>query len=177
MLQISKELGFSAHKVSYWMDVHKIRKRSISDAVYNFHNPNGDPFKLKEPITAEEWKLLGLGMGLYWGEGSKASNHGVRLGNTDPTLINTFIEYLIKLCGVKFEALKFGLQIFTDIDPEVALNYWIYQVRAQRSQFYKVTVSLSGKLGTYRKKSSYGVLTVYFNNKRLRDILVGMLPT
>ncbi len=30
----------------------------------------------------------------------------------------------------------------------------------------------SGKIGTYRQKSAHGVVTVYFHNKKLRDILL-----
>lgn len=28
-------------------------------------------------------------------------------------------------------------------------------------------------MGTYRKKTQHGVLTLYFNNKKLRDIIIG----
>lgn len=176
MMEISKELGFSVHKVAYWMAAHNIKRRTISDAVYTKYHPKGDPFKLKTPVTADEWKLLGLGIGLYWGEGTKANQHSVRLGNTDPELIKTFIEFLIKICGIKFEDLKFGLQLFTDINSEEALRFWMNQLNANRSQFYKITVSISGSIGNYRQKSKYGVLTVMYHNRKLRDILVAMLP-
>jgi hypothetical protein len=39
-------------------------------------------------------------------------------------------------------------------------------------QFYKTICTPSGKVGSYREKSKHGVLTVYFNNKKLRDHLV-----
>ncbi len=87
---IAKRLGCSEHKVNYWLAKHSIKKRSISDAIYQFHNPRGDPFLLKLPRNTQEGILYGLGLGLYWGEGSKRGNGGVKLGNTDVHLIKKF---------------------------------------------------------------------------------------
>lgn len=176
MMEISKELGFSHHKVVYWMDKHAITRRTISEAVYQKINPKGDPFSIKEIQTLDEAELFGLGIGLYWGEGTKANKYSLRLGNSDPSLLDTWIQFLTKLYGVSKADLRFGLQIFTDIAPNDAINYWIKELNIEETQFYKVHITPSGSLGTYRKKSKYGVLTVYFHNKKLRDIIVGLLP-
>lgn len=72
--------------------------------------------------------------------------------------------------------LRFGLQIFTDINPRTALDFWVKELKISRKQFYKITVTKSRSLGTYRQKSQFGVLTVYYLNKKARDILVGSLP-
>jgi hypothetical protein len=177
MKEIADSLGCSINKVRYWMDRLDIRRRSISDAVYLRNHPNGDPFKFEKPKNLAEAELLGFGLGLYWGEGTKADKNSVRLGNTDPILIAKSIEFLEKLFGVERSDMHFGLQIFTDISPEKALDFWAKKLKIRKSQFYKTTVTISGSIGTYRKKSEYGVLTVYYNNKRLRDLLFGMLPT
>lgn len=176
MMDIAIKLGCSMHKVTYWMDKHGIKRRTISDAIYQKSNPNGDPFSIKPIKTKADAELLGTGLGLYWGEGTKANKYEVRLGNTDPELIKVFIKFLVKLFDVKEDRLRFGLQIFTDINPESALEYWCNQLNVKPSQFYKVHITLSGSIGTYRKKSQFGVLTVHFHNKKLRDIIVGMLP-
>lgn len=36
-------------------------------------------------------------------------------------------------------------------------------------------VTKSGSIGTYRSKNRYGVVTIYFGNTKLRDILVGQV--
>ncbi|MDP3881110.1 MAG: hypothetical protein Q8Q32_02945 [bacterium] len=177
MQEIADLFGCSLNKVRYWMDRLKIKRRSISDAIYLRSNPNGDPFKFNKPKTIADVELLGLGLGLYWGEGTKASKSSVRLGNTDPKLILKFVEFLERIFSVNRGDMKFGLQIFSDISPKKALDFWAEKLRINKSQFYKVIVTQSGSIGTYRKKSEYGVLTVYYNNTRLRDMLVDMLPT
>lgn len=174
--EIAQRLECSANKINYWITKHGIQKRTISEAIYQRHNPNGDPFLVRPIKSRADAMLVGMGLGLYWGEGTKSNKHAVRLGNTDPALLNKFILFLTDICGVDKEQLRFGLQIFTDIDNEEALSYWIHELGVKRSQFYKTIVTISGSLGTYRKKSLYGVVTVHFNNKKLRDIIVGMLP-
>ena len=160
MMEIAEELGCSVNKVVYWMDQHEIKRRSISDAVYQKHNPLGDPFTIKPIKTMADAKLLGMGIGLYWGEGNKANKHAIRLGNTDVELIKEFMRFLMQLFGVKKDKLRFGLQIFSDINPEEALKFWVDQLGVEPSQFSKIVVTISGSIGTYRNKSEHGVLTV-----------------
>ncbi|MEK7557139.1 MAG: hypothetical protein AAB538_04135, partial [Patescibacteria group bacterium] len=135
----------------------------------------GDPFTFKPPRTLGEYKLLGLGLGLYWGEGTKSNKHAIRLGNSDPALLNMFIRFLTKIFDVKKEDLRFGLQTFTDISSKQALDFWVKMLKVKRTQFQKPVVTISGSIGTYRQKSQYGVVTLYYHNKKARDLLMGML--
>ena len=176
MKDIAKQLGCSQHKVEYWMQKHILKIRTISDAVYLKNNPNGDPFKFVPPKNAKETELFGLGLGLYWGEGTKADKGAVRLGNSDFMLIEKFIEFLVEIFSIRHSDLKFGLQLFNDVSTVEALDFWRKKLKIDKSQFYKTVITKSRAKGTYRKKSKYGVLTVYYHNRKLRDLLVGMLP-
>jgi len=115
--EISNIFKCSENKVNYWLNKYNIPKRSISEAVYLRLNPKGDPFKLKKLKTKEEALLFGLGIGLYWGEGTKRNEYAVRLGNTDPALIKKFIEFLENIYSIDRKKLRFGLQIFSDMSP------------------------------------------------------------
>lgn len=173
---IARELNCSENKVNYWLHKHSIPKRSISEAVYLQNNPTGDPFTIKVPSTDYEWFLYGVGVGLYWGEGNKMNNHAVRIGNTDPDLLKKFLEFLHTFFNIDKSRLHFGLQIFTDINPTEAKHFWCEKLSLQSEQFQKIVVSKSlHKNGTYRKKSQHGVLTIYFSNTKLRDIIVGAI--
>ncbi len=174
--EIGSRLGCSQGKINYWLSRYKIKKRDISEAIYIKHNPKGDPFSFKGPKNIKEAILFGLGIGLYWGEGTKANKTTVRLGNSDPILLKTFIRFLIKFFRIKKEDLKFHLHIFTDIDTGKATKFWIDELDIKKEQFYKPTMTQTGKLGTYRKKSEYGVLTVYYGNIKLKKVLMNLLP-
>lgn len=176
MRDISLALGCSEHKVVYWMDKYGIKRRSISDAIYLKNNPNGDPFTVKMPRTKEEWRLYGLGVGLYWGEGNKASKNQVRLGNTDPYLIRVFLKFLTRICGVNPDDLCFNIQIFNDLDPDVALSYWVNELGMKPEQFYPPRVSPSQSTGTYKRRCLYGVLSVYYFNRNLQQWILKQLP-
>lgn len=171
MQGIAKKLGYSVHKVQYWMHHHGIPRRSISDAVYLKHNPEGDPFEFRPPKTRDDLLLFGIGIGLYWGEGTKSNKTAVRLGNTDPELIKTFMKFMMRFFSVQKDDFRFGLQIFTDIDKEESLGFWTRKLKVKKSQFSKVIVTISGSIGTYRKKSEHGVVTLHYNNIKVRALL------
>ena len=177
--EISHKLKCSGHKINYWLSKYKIPKRSIGDAIYIKNNPDGDPFKIKTIKTLEDARLWGLGVGLYWGEGNKKSKDSIRLGNTDPALIRQFLEFLIKILGVNKNKIRFGLQIFSDMHSEKVQQFWLKALKpfnVRREQFYKVTVTPARSIGTYREKSKFGVLSVYFANVKLKKIIDNMLP-
>ena len=173
--QIATKSDCSQGKINYWLAKHQIKKRTISEAIYNLKNPEGDPFKLQNPQSLEEGILYGLGIGLYWGEGLKRGKGGMRLGNTDARLLHKFIIFLDRFFKIKKSELKFGLQIFNDINPEVALSYWVKELDLKKSQFYKITVSKVRGEGTYIYRSEYGVITIYFNNTKLKELICKLI--
>lgn len=175
MQAIAKRLRCSSNRVKYWMSLHQIPIRTISQAVYLKHNPEGDPFKIKKLSNSEDHFLMGLGLGLYWGEGTKSNKYSVRLGNTDPALIKAFIKFLSEVFSISKKDLRFGLQLFNDINPREALAFWQSQLGVDPAQFQKVVKTPSRGEGTYKRKIKHGVLTVYYHNKKLRDMICGEL--
>lgn len=168
---ISQHFSCSQNKVNYWLTKYKIKKRTISEALYIKLNPKGDPFEFSEPQDKKSAFLLGMGLGLYWGEGNKKNENTVRLGNTDPHLIRKFIEFLTRVYHVERKKFRFGLQIFSDMNPSMALSFWSRSLGFSRDHFGKVIVTPARSLGTYRTKTKHGVLTIYVSNKKLRDLI------
>jgi len=173
--KIAEILGCSEHKVNYWLLAYNIPKRSISEAIYVHYNPRGDPFKFIPPRNLKESELFGLGLGLYWGEGNKANKNIVKLGNSDPDLLLTFMNFLIRFFRIKKSDLKFHLQIFTDIKLGEAMRYWTKKLNIRKEQIYKPFITKSGSIGTYRNKSRYGVFTLYYANTKLRNLIIGLI--
>ena len=169
---IARYFECSQHKVNYWLSKHEIRKRSISEAIYLKANPQGDPFSFQSPRSTKEAFLFGLGLGLYWGEGNKRNTNSVRLGNTDPFLVMAFLIFLRRCYGIDESRLRFGLQVFSDMNLEKEEKFWCDFLQTSPKQFYKTVNTRSGSIGTYREKSIHGVFTIYFHNKKLRDAVV-----
>lgn len=173
--EIASKVAVSQHKINYWISKYKIPKRSISEAVYLKSNPNGDPFCYRRPKKSQDWLLMGLGIGLFWGEGNKRSKSTIRLGNTDPKLIRAFMNFLRNIYNIDKNKIRCGLQVFSDTSPGIAKRYWIKELKIPASQFYKVTVTPARNLGTYRYKSIYGVLTIHFSNTKLKKIIDNLI--
>ncbi len=172
---ISAQLRCSQNKVNYWLKKFKINKRTISEAIYVNKNPLGDPFLLQKPKNMKQAILFGMGLGLYWGEGSKRGNGGLKISNTDPNLLRKFTEFLEVIFEIKREKLRYSIQIFKDISSEEALNYWTKELGAKKEQFYKPIVINIQRKGTYKYKSSYGVVIMYFNNIKLKKLICNMI--
>ena len=170
--EIGLQLHCSPHKVLFWMERYKIPRRTHSEATYNKQHPDGDPFRIVPAITRADAFLEGLGLGLYWGEGTRTGTTSIRLRNADPRLIRAFIAFLKHRYGARPEKFTFGLQVFSDIPPARARQYWCAALGVPLQQFQKVVVTPSRGIGTYRHRLENGVLTVYFHNRKLRDILV-----
>lgn len=169
--EISQKVGCSVTKIDYWLRKFGIPKRHISEAVYIRKNPKGDPFSFKQPKSVEDAFLYGLGLGLYWGEGTKSNKSSVRIGNSDPKLIKVFMNFLSNIYKIDESKLRFGLQIFSDSSSERILTEWQRKLGVSRKQFYKVIVTPSRGGGTYKNKAKYGVLTLYLNNTKLRNLI------
>ena len=176
MSDIAHIHNVSVHKVSYWLKKHNITARTRSDANYIKSNPNGDPFSIIEIKTLDEARLFGEGIGLYWGEGTKSDTYNVRLGNTDAHLIKRFLEFLIVIYRIDQQKLRFSIQTFNDTDIAEVEKYWQQVLGYPKTQFNKTIVTKSNTIGNYKRKSKYGVLTVYFSNVKLRNILVDSIP-
>lgn len=123
MRDISLHFKCSEHKVVYWMQKYKINRRSRSEAVYTHFNPEGDPFKINTELTLESSFLKGLGIGIFWDEGTKNYKHSTRVANTNPALIRTFIKFLTQICGVKKSKIRYSIVCFNDTLPDDARKY------------------------------------------------------
>jgi len=97
------------------------------------------------------------------------------VSNSDPKVIEKFIEFLIKICQINTNKLRFNLIIFNDVDPERALEYWSKKLKVSNEKFGKITVIPPQGKGSYKKKSKYGVCSVAFGNIKLKKWIMSQL--
>lgn len=175
MQKISEKLNCSLHKVAYWMSKYGLSRRTRSEATYLSFNPNGDPFSIREIKTIDDALLMGLGLGIYFGEGTKVAPHQVRVANTDPVILTLFIKFLIDICGLRKDKISYSIVCFNDSNVEDVVNYWSSIFSIPKEKFGKIVqIPPQGK-GTYKRKSQYGVCTVNVNNVKLKQWLLKKL--
>lgn len=110
--------------------------------------------------------LFSAGVMLYWGEGDKKFSNGiVRISNTDPLLIKTFRNFLLKFSNFSLEKIKGWILLYPDLSSDICLNYWSREAGILRGNFIKSTL-IVGRHKTNR--SPYGTCTIYVTNKYLK---------
>lgn len=170
--EIADELGFKEKKVRYWMKKGGIIARSWSEATYCKRNPKGDPFEIiKQLQNPRDLQLFFVALGLYLGEGTKKGKYNVALGNIDPNILRTFLNFLRKICNVDESKIFAELNIFDDVSTEDAVKYWAKEVGISKSQI-RYVISRKSKGGTYKNKSKYGTLTIKVCNYKLKKIIL-----
>ncbi|MEK7113111.1 MAG: hypothetical protein AAB875_07430 [Patescibacteria group bacterium] len=175
MAEIAEIYDCSIHKVVYWMDKYRIERRTWSEATYVKRNPDGDPFKIKNPLSPSEILLFGLGMGIYWGEGDKVTRHSIRVCNTDSRILKVFIRFLLEICQLKRKKITYSIICFNDTNPDDARGFWARELKISPAKFGKITqIPPQGK-GTYKRKSKFGVCTVQASNLKLKSWLMNQI--
>ena len=106
--------------------------------------------------------LFLIGLGLYWGEGVKASQSSTAVINSDPRIIKLMIRWFIECWGLGKE--RFQPRVFisdTHVDrEEIVLKFWSKELGIPRSQFRK-TIFLKNRKKIYENRDVYyGVLAL-----------------
>ncbi len=104
---------------------------------------------------------------IYWGEGDKGQNL-VRVTNSEPAVIEVFIQFLREIGGVEDDKIKLHLLLYPDLEDAVLREYWAKEVG--HSNFNK-SVVIQGRHKT--RKLKYGVCHVtvcssYLKKKMLK---------
>lgn len=170
---IAERLGFSVHKVQYWLEKGNIDRRKPSEATTLAHIKrfNKIPCKIKTNLNAEQEKLLIAGVMLYWAEGSKKNNNYVAFSNSDPDMIKLFLNFLREICGIQENRLHLLLHIYTDQDEKELKSFWSRATKIPLIQFNRTYIH-QGKIGNYKKKSQYGTVSLRYGDKKLFDQII-----
>jgi predicted transcriptional regulator len=168
MKDIARILGVSKSAVSLWVrDVNltKIQKEKLhAKQISAGHrgrllgaewNRNQKVLRIEQAVreaknklrTLSKRDLLILGLGLYWGEGSKASDGTVAIVNSDPFIILLMIRWFQECWGVSKDRLQPRVFISdTHKDrEEVITKYWIKVLGIPRTQFRRMIFLDKGK--------------------------------
>ena len=105
-----------------------------------------------------------IGLGLYWGEGYKKGSQELGFTNSDPAMINFYIEWLEKIYKISKTDLILRVSInnqHSDRTIEV-VNYWSTVTNVPYSQFTKTSL-----LHIHSKKN-YENSTTHFGTLRVK---------
>jgi len=130
--------------------------------------------KLLFPFNNREFFLLGLG--LYWGEGTKCRQDGLSISNTDPSIIKFFIYWLNKSLRIPKKKIRVMLHLYTDMDIKKEMQFWSEILKIPLSQFTRSYIKKTSSKNINHKGSfGHGTCSVRINNVPLAEkIFMGL---
>lgn len=127
------------------------------------------------PLSGRELELAGLF--LYWGEGSKSLKGALSLNNTDPQVLKFTLHWLIKGLKVPKEKIRVFLHLYSDMDVNQEIEYWVRQLYLPLSQFRKPYIKESMRVGIDHKGFGHGTCGLYVGDVRLKEKVIMAIQT
>lgn len=184
--QIKKELKVSKSTLSIWLKDYPLSKQRIKE----LRDCNEQRIeRYRETMRAKKEKRLSkffceqkklifplnkreifiAGLFLYWGEGAKSRVASLCLANTDPSVINFFINWL-KILGVQKENLRVHLHLYNDMKINQEIAFWSKITGLTTSQFNKPYIKKSLMKNINHKGAfGHGTCCISYGNARLSE--------
>jgi len=122
------------------------------------------------PLTERDFFIGGIFLYLYWGEGSKTISTEVSVSNTDPSMINFFIHWVINYLKVPKEKIDIRLHLYSDMDIIKKTAFWSKRINIPKSQFSKPYIKQASiKSVNYKGMFGHGTCNVRIYNARLSE--------
>jgi len=173
---IGKKLNIAKSTLSNWLTnipfkpnkevLQRVGKAKLKSALHKQKIKFENITRMKSEAAKEIGKLslrdiFMLGIGLYWGEGSK-SHEEVRVVNADPTIIKLSIRWLKEFGGVRREHLRVSVHGYPDHDINKLVKFWSKELNIPNNQFIKTQIDTRlNKSILKRRKLPYGTAHVY----------------
>ncbi|MDO8574287.1 MAG: hypothetical protein Q7R86_01545 [bacterium] len=170
MSQVARRLGVSLEAVIYFMRRNGLYRRSYLEANNNLFRQKIPSFRVRanNSFLAKELEIAGVM--LYWAEGYKSVNSTfVDLANSDPKMIEVFLNFLRKTYEVDERKFRVLLYCYADQDVRKLTSFWSSITRISKSQFTKPYVRKDFRKNG--RKMENGMIHVrYIDKKLLLDI-------
>ncbi|KKR48937.1 MAG: hypothetical protein UT86_C0002G0112 [Candidatus Magasanikbacteria bacterium GW2011_GWC2_40_17] len=185
--QIKREIKVSKSTLSSWLYFLPLSKKRIDelrnknlDRIEKFRNTMFEKRKKRmEEIFCREKELLLplnkrelflIGLGLYWGEGSKQDWSRVALANTDPNILKFFIKWLTDIHKISRTDLRIGLQLYPDMNIKEEIDFWSEYLKISSDQFIKPYIKKNiSKRINHKGGFGHGTCTIMFNRVTLKE--------
>lgn len=161
-------MGVSRWRVYRLMQEAGIARRNGSEQNYATykHKPQFSP---KPVLTPDEERLRVAGTMLSMAEGTKTT-HLVDFTNSGPLLVQVFVTFLRKICGVAESRLRVALYAYVDQDIGALTEFWSSATGIPTTQFTKPYIrDLTPNVR--KRKMSWGLAHIRYADKRLLELL------
>ncbi|MGD0576703.1 MAG: helix-turn-helix domain-containing protein [Candidatus Staskawiczbacteria bacterium] len=120
------------------------------------------------PFSERDFFIAGLF--LYWGEGNKTLSSTIGVSNTEPSVINFFISWVVNYLNIPKEKINIQLHLYNDMDIDKEINFWTNILKIPKNQFSKpyIKKSLSTRINQ-KGGFGHGTCNARIGNARLNE--------
>ncbi len=86
-------------------------------------------------LPLKDRELFVLGLGLYWGEGTKFRMDRLSISNNDPSVVNFFIHWLNKSLNVPKKKIRILLHLYNNMNIKKEMKFWSNMLKIPLAQF------------------------------------------
>lgn len=196
MKTIARQLNVSAGSVHRWC-----KDIPLTDTQKNRLDGNGQPLQMAQLRRAAEAHsakarsraarsfdegahlvgaltdrdLLLLGIGLYWGEGSKRQVGSVSIANMDPCVHAQFLRW-IGLLGARLDAVTARLTISEEANLLQEEHWWAERLKLPLTCFRRAITRISPTSQRKTRRPDYhGILALRYHDTPLWHRIMGMV--
>lgn len=172
---ISQKLGLSKSTLSDWLKdipfhpnrtvMRRIQYGPLKSAEKRHNEKVKSIHEIKETAKREiglitRRDIWMLGIGLYFGEGSKIYET-VKVINSDPSIIKLAMRWLKEICGLQNENITVAVHLYPDNNEIESLHFWSRSLGLPLKQFRKTQIDTRlDKSGKKKRKLPYGTAHV-----------------
>lgn len=166
-VEIADLMGLPVRQVYRALDRQGIRRREVheSNALRFLRKPPS--FTVRSRRSGADKFLWLAGVILYWAEGSHlATANAVDFANSNPAMVEIFLKFLRRICGVREERLRMYLYCYANQNVAELIRFWSLLTAIPTAQFSKPYVRSDfrqDKIG----KMPYGLAHVRYSDKKL----------
>lgn len=181
--EIAKQLGVSPSSVSLWCrdiiltaeQAKNLKTRQIAAGyrgrmigaatnrdkrLAKIENARQEAFSNITSLSKDS--LFYIGLGLYWGEGTKSGSGSLAVANSDPRVIVLMMRWFSECFGIERD--RFMPRVFisdTHRDrEEIITDFWVNTLNLPHSQFRRMIFLDKGKKIYENRNMYYGVLAL-----------------
>lgn len=167
---IAGKLGVSIDAVFYCMRKNGFIRRKPNESNYFRFERCKPSFNLRKLKTEKLRILKVVGVMLYWGEGYKASKSMVDFANSDKDMIQLFLKFLRRVCGIDEKKFRVYCYFYANQDIKKNIEFWSKITRIDKKQFTKPYIRHD-----FRKdkldKMPYGLIHIRYSDKKLLNLI------
>lgn len=115
--------------------------------------------------------LFIAGLYLYWGEGTKSDRGAIAISNTDPQVLQAFLNWA-EILHIPKEKIRTRLHLYSDMDVKRETRYWSEILEIPVEEFRKPYIKNSTLTGlTYKNGYGHGTCNLRFENMPLWEYI------